>query len=418
MEGVGVSYWGSSFKFVSPYQIPKGKGIDKEIRFDQIDYWTISTASDYSSNADWAYLMPSISIQHSAQDCARTSLVGIDKLVLTSRDFSLPTTPSMVLQTNTEIGSEAPILAITKDGKELRGQKLYKRTKDLETCTNVSINRFGLTVSLNPNKQRHDYWTYSDPVKLKESLIDIEKELKSIGIRTNIGSMLVSRIDLNKDNQMEHPYKNYQPIFESLNAKKKRITPHTSGVSIGNKSSSFVFYNKHQQMKDTHKIDIGVYNLLRGELQIQTRRKVKTSTYFDKVENLIKYYDHKDSIYTREAKIVLNSINNCNIDQISLPFENDITALMATCQKTTSKKLVHHLAAIGGLDYIYQKFGCLESYKVKVIDQLSIHHQQKTRLKKELDDIGSTYGHLSNMYQKRQGEISTMMNEIYQKFAA
>lgn len=347
--------------------------------------------------------------------------VGIDKLVLTSKDFSCPTIPKMTPVSSVELGEEHTPLLTCEDGIIIATGRLYKNTRKLNYCSNVGINSNGLQVTFNPNKHYHDYHTYSDPKKLKDSFSIIEDELKEIGIKTNVRDMVTYRIDINADAQMSKPYKDFKPLMDALNGKRMKATPYTTGIEIGNKSVSNVFYDKGQDVWNRTKESIKENNLTRNEVRLHGTKVVKahSSTLFSTANNIIRHYDFIEEFYTNKTKEILKSIS-CYQDhqsnQLELEFDRDRYALQTIMDTQKKNKLQYYLSVFGGMEFIIDKYGSVSSFEKNVIDYLAIHRQTKKNLKQQIRDIYNSSVFLNKGYEKRRKEIGFMAEEMHDKF--
>lgn len=347
--------------------------------------------------------------------------IGIDKLVLTTKDFRLPTVPRMIPVYNTELGEsleDVSPIATTTDGQEIRAQRLYKDTRRLKTCTNVSINRNGLQLTFNPNSHYHEYKTYSDPKRLEESYKAIQSELKEIGILADVGRMTTYRIDTNNDCVMSKPYAKYKPVFDSLNASRMKVTSHTTGVTIKNKSAAAVFYDKvEDQLNKTGQL-IAEENLLRNEVRLLNTGVVQRhASFLSQANNIIRHYDHKDEVHLRKMDTILKSLKPSTSTQLLFKFEDDIVALNHFLETQKKNKLQQFLSVFGGIEYILDKYGNIQSFEINVIDMLDAHRQTKKRFKETLRDLYHQNKFIASKVKNRHKELDSMTNEIFEKFS-
>lgn len=353
------------------------------------------------------------------------NVIGIDKLVLTSKEFIVPDIPKMKLQPNKELGV-APVEGVdepivqTGSGHKIYGSKLYKDSRLLKTCTNVAINKYGLQVTFNPNSHYHPYHSYSDVRKLEDSLHLIEMELKEMGIIAPVTRMRVSRIDANKDQEMEREYSAYKPIYNSMGASRMKATSYTTGVLIKNKSSQQVFYDKGQdQLNKTGEV-IPETNLIRSEIRLTKTISVKSQTggYLSSVENILKYYDHVSTVYYSQAKKVLDNLyQQKDYDQLELQFNEDKDALGIMLNTGKRGVLKEYLAIKGGIDYLIYKYNTIELFEAKVINELEIHPTARKRLKNTLRDLVSQNRFMVQQIDKSRKDMDLLKQEIIDKFS-
>jgi len=310
--------------------------------------------------------------------------VGIDKLVLTTKEFSCPTKPKMTPVANVELGEEHDPLIMCEDGIVIATGRLYKDTRKLTYCTNVGINKFGLQVTFNPNKHYHDYKTYSDQSKLKESFEIVQEELKEIGINTDVSQMQTSRIDVNADAEMSKEYKSFKPLMDAMKGRYMKATPYTTGIEIKNKSASNVFYDKGMDVWNRTKKPIPEKNLLRNEVRLLTTKVVQkhTSHFLSSANNIIRHYDYVNELHTNKTKEILKSIGRNGVStQLELEFDRDRHALQTIMDTQKRNKLQYYLSVFGGMEFIIEKYGSIHSFETNVIEYLDVHRQTKKRLR-------------------------------------
>lgn len=353
------------------------------------------------------------------RDAMKTSnIIGIDKLVLHTREFICPTIPKMTPKTMKELGERDEVLLVTRDGNEIRANSLYKATNRLKNATNVSINRYGLQVTLNPNKLYHEYYQCGDVKVLKHNISNLERELKEIGIIADVHDFGISRIDTANDRVMDRPYEDYAALYDSMQGKYMKCTSYTTGIVIKNKSRAVVWYDKGADMLRLTGEKIAEDNLTRNEVRLTKSESVRSKSYFNSVKNLIKHYDYKEEMHYRQVKEVLNSLNTIENKQAKIPYDDDIYLLRDTFDKFKNSHALYYLASVGGISELLSRYASIHEFGVKVIDQLTVHRQAKARLKEQVKTAYENHLRTNKLLDVRHKDIISMITEMKEKFVA
>jgi len=347
-----------------------------------------------------------------------TGVIGIDKLVLATKEFSLKTMPPMVLHNTKPYGEEESLLAVTQDGRRIQASRIYVPTDRLEVCSNISINRYGLNVSLNPNKAFHDYHQAEGVGHIEETLKNVQKELKEFGVSTDMKHHNISRIDVARDNSMTESYDTYKPLYDTLRARQMQATQYTTGVEVGNRSRSVVFYDKGEDVKRRTGEIISESNLVRGEVRLKNTKKVKSSTYFNTTSNLVKYVDHVPTVYKKEMDNVLKGLKIMSEDdQIIIPFDDDITLFNQVIKTHRRDHALNFLSMFGGIGYVLEKYGSLQEFEVNVLSRVEFRNRQARRkVTQQIRDLYHKSKMIGGILNKRQEQLKHLSQEMLLKF--
>jgi hypothetical protein len=203
------------------------------------------------------------------------SLAGIDKLFLTSRQFSITDVKPLNISPVTKFAgqdqaNEDDYFLFQSQGKPIYGSKAYLNTDNFQ----VNINKTGLQIVLNPSKYLHDYELITDHKALDEVCNHVEKELAENCIRLSLKDSDVARVDIAKQAHMPRSVSHYAPAFDQMSFKGVRSNNVNHGAetfSIRNQSVELQFYDKLKELNPSSMPS----NFMRAELRLRKKTAVK-----------------------------------------------------------------------------------------------------------------------------------------------
>ena len=238
---------------------------------------------------------------------------GIDKLVLTTKDFRIADVrqSKLTIQPNKiDYSKESHadgLLFMDSTGTAIHGAKAHHNHELFQ----IDIGYTGLKITTNPSKPYHPYFTCSNIEELKhrneEAFRYIYNEMR---IDANFEQMNISRLDATRTEAMKHNCIAYQPILKSLKiprAKMQKTYP--DGYMSSNKQTSFVCYNKGAEIRqdkarlfwlESHP-ELNQDNLLRMEMQAKKTEAVRkqfgiqtlSDLYLAGINHIQSNYKHK-----------------------------------------------------------------------------------------------------------------------------
>ena len=295
----------------------------------------------------------------------RTTIVrpehfGIDKLVLTTKDFRVTDATHLNITGLTKKAgkSELPdseMKAIFQVGTNpIYGSKAYINTEQF----NLNINPTGLQIICNPSKMVHPYHLVQDENAIEKQVLSIEKECRKIGVSFDSMNMALSRVDIAKQNDLPRMFAHYDAALVSLRMKgapKSKAVYNYQSYSMGNKQNEVIFYDKFKELKNQNSA------FCRAEYKLKTtssvRKHLTAYCFKDLLANTLEsWLSAYDSFF---EKMIFRNDN-----QTKLTF--DVTGLSNLIQTMVSnnpkgKGLINKVNSIIGAKSIYDEIG-LDAY--------------------------------------------------------
>lgn len=194
---------------------------------------------------------------------------GVDKVKLTTREYSIPTVSRLVgwkEKSGKEVNAAPPEWLRDSQGSTVPVTGLYMETPD---GIIIDINPSGLKVEWNPSKARHPYHLLTDPAEVGRMADRIQATMKSHGVLINVDQMGIARLDLAKNAQLRHHPSAYPPAIAAgcRGGKRMKGREYPDGYSFGNTQRQAVFYNKTRELHECQRITIPENKLGRMEVR-------------------------------------------------------------------------------------------------------------------------------------------------------
>lgn len=332
---------------------------------------------------------------------------GIDKLVLTTREFSIKSLSVMGQNRNIPQGKtedELPVLGIdTGFGhmEMIRANSIY--FNDETGIFNFSVNRTGAQVVFNPSKILHQYNLVTDTKEVKKVGDLITKRLHDQGINVSLESSNVSRLDLAKQDIMTRGIYTYSKAFAFMRGKRMTSTGYKDGYRWGNTQHEVTAYDKGIES------NLPIENLMRLEGKFKTTKTVQKKSGFKNYADIL----HSDSghltdIYNRYLNDVLFGKNVPF--QTSINFDQEVEKLKYF--KETGRGAVSNYLICNSINSLINQYGTIDV----LFDIMAKAGFSKGTISKERQKI---YG----LMQIGNGQVSeltipTLINELRICFAA
>jgi len=342
-------------------------------------------------------------------------MVGIDKVLLTTSDYSL---------------SKKNNFDWSVQFSRSSGEKKTKHWCNSQGI-NYSINDKGLAVQFNPSKQKHPYHLHGlDAVA--ETIDLIQKDCKKQGLSFDSKNSRVSRLDFAKQDEMMHPFLVYAPVYRSLDAK---YSPHKrdygSTFLFGNRSRQTCIYDKKAEVLRSRRIKFPEQNLMRMETRFMGSRVLKSIAKTPKgfsftAQDLLEWSDESITAhYTDHIKGRILTMNPDSFDAKELPsYQEQVEYMKNMYEKFRSKGWLNYW--LNGLmlsdDWLLNYFGDQKVIE-QIMDDAGLTKEQKYRAKKgfkklwEIPLINSVKDR--NSTKGRKGvQIRELYLELVEKFVA
>lgn len=332
---------------------------------------------------------------------------GIDKLVLTTRDFSIKNVSVLGQNRNIPQGKteeELPVLGIdTGFGhmEMIRANSVY--FNDETGIFNFSVNRTGAQVIFNPSKILHDYNLVTDLKQVKKAGDLVTKRLHDQGINLTLDSASVSRLDLAKQDIMTRGIYGYSAAFSFMRGKRMTSTGYKDGYRWGNTQHETTAYDKGIES------NLPIENLIRVEGKFKTTKTVQKRSGIKNYADILQSDSgHLTDIYNRYLNDVLFGKNVSF--QTSINFEQEVEKLKYFKQK--GRAAVRDYLICNSINGLISQYGSIDV----LFDIMDKAGYSKGQISKERQKIYA----LMQIGNGQVSEISipALINELRLCFAA
>lgn len=339
--------------------------------------------------------------------------IGIDKLRLTTTDFSLKKADSNLFGFDRRTSpGETDLPHIITD---LQGQKVYAKSMYSNcdvTGMSVDINQYGMMVTFNPNKQNNTNGLNLVGIddRLHKSLKSATDFLKKLGIETDIDFCKISRIDLCKDVMMDYQIKQYDPAFKSIpGSKRAKAIMYENGTQFGNKSTQSIFYGKGLLLQLP-----GQEQLMRCETKWLKTDPVKNQFGVPTIKDLLSLDDdYLNDKYTLHLK--KNVFGKSELNKLLLfDFDHEMEVLRTFM---TQRNGLERYIVIQGIETLLQKFDGMDNF-INTLMQVTDRSQRNkiTRAKSKMTEILQQKAMIDRS--QKTVSTSTLLAELKEKFVA
>lgn len=328
---------------------------------------------------------------------------GIDKLVLTSKEFIIKDSAIIGINKNIAQGkkeSDLPVLYIDSGNgyKQIQANSIYFNQPEFYSS---SVNKTGIQVVLNPSKILHPY-KLASLFEVNEVLQAVEKDLSKNGILLNIDNTVISRIDLAKQKVMDRNNLAYAPAFQFMRGNKMKSVQFEFGYRWGNNSHENTIYDKSKESK------LPESNLLRNEVKFKKTGIVQRRSGIHSIKQLKDSSDdHLTTLYNDylNEKLFTGAYSN----QLTFDFDNEVQRLKAL--KNDGRNAVLKWIASQGINTLITQFGSIDS----VFQIMKEAGFTKGAISKEKDKIEDLLKYSKGI---QEISVSTLINELRETFAA
>jgi len=338
------------------------------------------------------------------------SPTGIDKLSLTTRDFTVTNGKRSGLTVQPAPRSLATgqdnnvLLFRDRGGREVSGMKAYAN----DELFAVNINQHGLNVIINPSKPYHPTELCRDEETLSKRLETVYGRLAERGIKANYGQMKLSRIDLARNGHMKQPCRSYHTIFGGLGLPRaKRQATYPDGYTTGNNTFGLTFYNKGREAGTEQD------NLLRAEMQFKkSDGKHYRLLSIGRVDDIAEVgFSHLDDVY---RQIMQRHVfkTETYAGQQTIVFSDSHQHLQAIIETVGRKQALICFERLHGVESLLQATGGIDGYRHLLIN--TGYHRNIVR--KRVNELQRNIDTFSRMMSDRTS--GKLYRELHRTFAA
>lgn len=339
--------------------------------------------------------------------------IGIDKLRLTTTDFSLKKADTNLFGFNRSTSpgqTDLPCILTDLEGQQVYAKSMYSNCD--VTGISVDFNQYGMAVTFNPNKQNNTNGLNLVGIddRLHKSLKIVESRLNKIGIETDIDFCKISRIDLCKDAMMDYQIKQYDPAFRSIPGNKRaKATMYGNGTRFGNDSTEAIMYGKGLLLQLP-----GQEQLMRCETKWKLTKAVKSAFGVPTIKDLLSvdnnYLNDKYTLHLKKNVFGKSELNKL----LLFDFDHEIGVLRTFMAQRNG---LERYIAIQGIETLIEKFNGLDNFINALTDVTDRSQRNKiTRAKSKMTEMLQQ----KSMIDRSQKTVSTstLLAELKQKFVA
>jgi hypothetical protein len=345
---------------------------------------------------------------------------GIDKLILTSPEYLVKEVNSAIfgIDTSTKQGAtegELPFLLHDGRGREVRAHRIYHNSKD--GIGNYTIDSRGLLVQFNPSKIAHPYQLAEvGSTGYMEALAKVKAEMAEVGLITNLEEMKLSRVDVAKQAEMEHPCYQYEAAFKLMKGRRVKERAYEGGYLFANKSNQCMFYDKRAELT-YQKMDAvldGEQNFMRAEVRALKSKPVAAILGVNSLAQL-------NQLSSTEISGSYNKYITTRIfaqlktgRQLSFNFNSEVEIMrqhyLQHFRGGWQKYLINE-----GIDITLMKVGGIDMFG-KICSEAGYSRMQVDRIKAELQQMLLQKAQIDKL--REVVTPATLIAELHEKFAA
>lgn len=246
-------------------------------------------------------------------------MVGIDTVTLVTSDFTFDMAKNMQSELPFLVGNfpkplgmenEKSVLLADVHGVEITGDFLRPQKAIRDTGV-LQIQKLGkdnlptmkIQISI-PKFLTGENYLLAEKNDLKKIYSELNDELATMGIKTDVSKAKVSRQDVTKNIIADYSPNMYIPIFRQLSASRMRDVEHNAETYTKmNGTREICFYDKRQEMLDAgESVKHLPNNVLRNEYRIKKTESVIKIYGVETFKDVYRDFDDIKEIYKNELK--------------------------------------------------------------------------------------------------------------------
>lgn len=227
---------------------------------------------------------------------------------------------------------------------------------------NLSVNKLGALIILNPSKGYHEYNLTTTGQNLDAFLKTVQTNLTEIGFNTNLFNNKLSRVDIAKNLILEKPYQEYNAPLQLLRGKRQHTTQYPDGYLIANKQHQAIFYDKGMELINSKASCIAPENFMRAEMRVLKNATVNKNIGVNTLIELTKI--SPNDINTMYVNYFKNNVfKNAKLGtQLTLDFKDEFT-LWNSLKTQYPRTYFKHFIMLQGYNALMSKFNSTQTLK-------------------------------------------------------
>lgn len=155
-----------------------------------------------------------------------------------------------------------------------------------------------------------------------EALRAVQKYLRDVGIKTNIKTASLSRVDVFRTVEADEPYQSYQPVLSMLQGQRMSKRDYGTTFLWANTQQEICVYDKLVEMQQRKaRVDGLPENSIRFEHRMLKGKKVRDTLGMRSAGDLLAGYDHVQSVY---RNVMHKQIFKRSVQEIEVVTANQI----------------------------------------------------------------------------------------------
>jgi hypothetical protein len=268
------------------------------------------------NNGRWLQSLKPTGSESSGQSLSvQGSSVGVDTLKLRLVDYEVA--PDSVLKVRQPdythgTGEEERSIPLFRDtsGYLVEGVRAYHNAEDfnlsfspLTMGDDVPVGA-GCWVQLSvPKRARGENYHPVSGRSTRTVLRKLESSLREVGVRTNIETAQLVRLDTFRNVVADEPFPSYHPVFSLLSAKRMPKRDYGTTFLWHNTRQEVCVYDKLEEMQH-RKLDTSHYpqNTIRFEHRLLKGKKIREALGFSSVKDLCDGYGHVAEVFKQTMR--------------------------------------------------------------------------------------------------------------------
>jgi hypothetical protein len=231
----------------------------------------------------------------------------------------------------------------------------------------------------------------TDAKGTEQALKASEKLLKRVGIKTNVKTARISRLDAFKNVVGAEPFSCYSGVLALLAGSRMKQRGYENGFLWENTRQQICVYDKLRKMLHDKLSTVGLpENTIRFEHRMLQAQKVRDALEMATVADLLADYDKVCAVYEATMK---KQLFRHQAKDIEIMLSSDIEREMLFFQTQYGKEWLNQYLRAFGLHSLLQKTN-IETI-LNVVDKLAENRMKKSRLKRDLQKMQFDVGALA-----------------------
>ncbi len=231
----------------------------------------------------------------------------IDTLKLSLTDYKVSPGANLFVQPSSFNAATGELISnypLWHDGADyIEGSKAYHNGEDfnvtLKPLSSSEPGSIGCFVQFSvPKVATGDNYYATDYKGTAAALATVEKHLRDVGVKTNIKTASLSRLDAFKTVQADEPYQAYHPVLSMLQGQRMAKRDYGTTFLWRNTQQEICVYDKVAEMEHRRVSVLQVpQNSVRFEFRMLKARKVQDMLGMRSAADLLNGYDHVRTVY-------------------------------------------------------------------------------------------------------------------------